>query len=367
MHAPGSYPDRILVAGDGAATGRGVITHDLGLPGYLARAVSTRTGRAADVDIAVSGSSTAASCSVELANLELSRFDAILLSVGAVEALSFTFVATWTRQLVALLDLVEADAAPSTRAYLLAIPDFGPRRKLPRYLARATDRRVRLLNDATERVLAQRGDTRFIIVGHTNDLETSGAHTYKVWAESVAPHLAAQLAPRGDEKPHPRDEVLHEHTRQSAVDPLGALGPGGDHVLDRLTSRAREMFDTSIAAITLIDRDLQRTVSLVGDLESEIPRGESFCDMTIRRAEHFVVEDASLDSRYSHYRSVLTGPKVRFYAGYPLESTDGERVGALCIIDTKPRDFSSEDSALLRLLALEVQKRLWELSLDATG
>ena len=98
-------------------------------------------------------------------------------------------------------------------------------------------------------------------------------------------------------------------------------------MLDRLTSRVREIFNTPICAITLIDRGCQRAVSSAGQLEFEIPRSESFCDMTIRRAEHFAVEDASLDSRYRHFRSVLTGPRVRFYAGYPLESSDGERVG----------------------------------------
>lgn len=366
VHAPGSYADRILIAGDGVATGRGVLTHDLGLPGHLARAVSARTGRAADVDIAVSEDSTAASCRDELAGLELSRFDAILLSVGFIEALSFTPVTSWSRALTTLLDLVETQAAPSTRAYLLSIPEFGPRRQLPGYLARAVDRRVRLLNDATLSALAERADTRLIVVGHTDALERSGARTYEVWAESVAPQVAAHLAPHGHEKPHPRDEVLHESDRQASVDRFSALGHDGDVVLDRLTSRAREVFDTSIAAITLIDGDRQRAVSTAGELEAEIPRGESFCDTTIRRAEPFAVEDASRDFRYSHFRSVLTGPRVRFYAGYPIESTDGQRVGALCIIDPKARDFTSDDSALLRLMALEAQKRLWELDQEAT-
>ena len=361
VHSPGTYADRLLIAGDGAATGRGVITHDLGLPGYLARSVAGRTGRATDVDIVVAGDMTAAKCLEAISGLELSRFDAVLISVGTVEALAFTPLAVWERDLAALLDRIEADAAPSTRAYMLSIPEFAPRNRLPAFLARAADRRVHLLNEASHRVLADRPEVRLITVGHTQSLESSGAHTYAVWAASVAPHLAEQLAPRGDEKPYPRDELLHETVRQAAVDRLSARSREGDRILDDLTARARAAFGVSVAAVTFIDRDRQRAASMVGDFEFDVPRGESFCEMTIRRAEHFAVEDATLDHRYKHFASVTSGP-LRFYAGYPIESVDGQRVGALCIIDTKPRTFTAEDSALLRTLAQQAQRRMWELS-----
>jgi len=50
---------------------------------------------------------------------------------------------------------------------------------------------------------------------------------------------------------------------------------------------------------------------------------------------------------------------VRFYAGYPLEAPEGVRVGALCVVDTKPRRFSPAEASLLRDLALRVQAVLW--------
>ncbi|WP_165068397.1 GAF domain-containing protein [Marisediminicola senii] len=351
-----------MIAGDGAATGRGVITHELGLPGYLARAVSARTGRAADVDIVVSGEMTAAKCLRAIAGLELSRFDAVLISVGTVEAVAFTSAAVWKQELAELLDRIDTDAAPATHTYMLSIPYFAPRHRLPPFLARATDRRVRVLNHATHEVLADRRDVRFIIVGHTTWHEASGAHTYEVWAESVAPHLAEQLAPHGDEKPYPRLEKLHEAARQAAVDRLGAVSRDGDTVLDELTSRARAVFGTAFAGVTLIDNDEQTAASTAGQFNFRVPRDESFCEMTIRRAEHFAVEDASLDPRYKHFGSVVSAPRLRFYAGYPIESADGQRVGALCIIDTKPREFTVDDSTLLRLLAQQAQRRMWELS-----
>jgi GAF domain-containing protein len=52
--------------------------------------------------------------------------------------------------------------------------------------------------------------------------------------------------------------------------------------------------------------------------------------------------------------------QVRFYAGYPIEAPNGQRVGALCIVDTKPRRFSRKEAELLRELALRVQTLLWD-------
>jgi hypothetical protein len=99
VHAPGTNPDRVLLAGDGAATGRGVSTHDLGLPGYLARSLTAHTGRATDVDIVVASDMTASKCLVALDGVALDRFDIVVLSLGANEALALTPVDTWVRGL----------------------------------------------------------------------------------------------------------------------------------------------------------------------------------------------------------------------------------------------------------------------------
>jgi hypothetical protein len=95
VHAAGTDPDRILVTGDGISAGRGVITHDLGLPGFLAQDLTALTGRATDVDIVVSEPMTVATCRTAQDGLELPRFDGILLSVGVNEALALVSVDAW--------------------------------------------------------------------------------------------------------------------------------------------------------------------------------------------------------------------------------------------------------------------------------
>src|SRR4051812_7382892 len=55
-NAPGLDPDRVLVVGSGPAAGWGVRSHELGLPGQLARRLAAATGRGSDVDILSSAS-----------------------------------------------------------------------------------------------------------------------------------------------------------------------------------------------------------------------------------------------------------------------------------------------------------------------
>jgi hypothetical protein len=49
---------------------------------------------------------------------------------------------------------------------------------------------------------------------------------------------------------------------------------------------------------------------------------------------------------------------VRFFAGFPIESPSGERIGALCVFDPAPGTRAGADSVLLRQLALMIQEEL---------
>jgi diguanylate cyclase (GGDEF)-like protein/PAS domain S-box-containing protein len=72
-----------------------------------------------------------------------------------------------------------------------------------------------------------------------------------------------------------------------------------------------------------------------------------------------VVPDATQDERF-HDNPLVTGPAgLRFYAGVPLTSPEGHALGALCVIDGRPRhDFSDEDRVRLRELAKMASDRL---------
>src|SRR5258708_19943464 len=90
----------------------------------------------------------------------------------------------------------------------------------------------------------------------------------------------------------------------------------------------------------------------------------SFCDETIRSDDVCIVPSALADPRFAAAPIVAAPPHVRFYAGAPLISPDGSRVGSLCVLDMRPHaDFSNRQASVLFNLArtvvelLEARKR----------
>jgi hypothetical protein len=357
VHAPGANPDRLLLTGDGASAGRGVLSHELGLAGYLARRVSGLTRRATDVDIVVGGAMTAALCMDAISDLQLSRFDAVVVSVGAKEALELISLRNWKRDIVALIERIEGNAPSSVETFVLSVPLVSTNEHFPRPLARLVDAHADRLNRVTRAACVSRPHTTFVEFDPADSHEYRGAHTYERWAALLAPWISRHLAPPGTA--NERHEASDEAGRLRALAEADILDTVPDESMDLITETAQHLFGVSMAAVTFIDDTRQWMKSARGLPPDDAPRSDAFCDITIRRAHHFVIEDTSLDPRFVG-NPFATGPTaVRFYAGYPIESPDGHRIGALCIMDSQPRQFSTTDASLLRTLALRVQQIMW--------
>lgn len=152
-----------------------------------------------------------------------------------------------------------------------------------------------------------------------------------------------------------------ELIRQRALDDLHILDTAPEERFDRITRLVKELFHVQIAIISLIDHDRQWNKSSAGidpDQPKEYPRSNAFCDSTINKCGTLIVPDARLDPRFRENVYVTGAPFIRFYAGHALEAHGGERIGALCIFDTEPREFNALEQNLLRDLAFWVQKEL---------
>ncbi len=150
-----------------------------------------------------------------------------------------------------------------------------------------------------------------------------------------------------------------ETLRLAALADLNVLDTRADQAYDDLTRLAASRLDAPIALITLVDSDRQWFKSRVGLQVAETPREHSFCAHAIVKPDEvFVVTDASQDPRFARNPLVVGDPGIRFYAGAPLVTSTGQTVGALCIIDRKPRTIDASDIEELRFLARQVVYRL---------
>ena len=122
--------------------------------------------------------------------------------------------------------------------------------------------------------------------------------------------------------------------------------------LEPVVQIAARMLDMPVAAVNMIGSDHVFFAASVGIGECDMRRDVSFCAHAITQNEVMVVLDATLDPRF-HDNPLVTGQAgIRFYAGVPLHSPSGHALGALCVIDSRPRSvFSQQDGQRLKDLA----------------
>nr|WP_297429659.1 SpoIIE family protein phosphatase [uncultured Actinotalea sp.] len=149
-----------------------------------------------------------------------------------------------------------------------------------------------------------------------------------------------------------------ETPRLEALHALGAIEAPREERFDRVVRLARQLFGVSTAFVSLVDRDRLVYKAEVGLDLAEAPRAGSFCTVVVDEGRALAVPDAREDDRFSASSWVRDDPGIRFYAGHPLVSAGGHRVGTLCVADHAPRAFSDADARLLRDLALWVQQEL---------
>jgi len=142
-----------------------------------------------------------------------------------------------------------------------------------------------------------------------------------------------------------------EELRLRQLERFNLLDTPREAVFDRITRLVAAVLDVPIAAVTLVDRDRQWFKSEIGLGVNETPRSQSFCAHAMLGKHPMVVPDALSDPRFSSNPLVLGHPDIRFYVGAPLCAADGTPLGALCGIDTKPRDIGTRELALLDDLA----------------
>ncbi|KAL9645708.1 hypothetical protein ABK040_003440 [Willaertia magna] len=155
-------------------------------------------------------------------------------------------------------------------------------------------------------------------------------------------------------------EGEEELTRIMKVHSYKILDTSPNEHFDDIVDICMKVFDVPAALVTFVDEYRIWFKSSRGfEFGKETQRNIGFCGHTILRNDILLLNDTTKDSRFIDNPFVINYPNVSFYAGCPLITEDGYRVGVLVLIDFKPRyDFDDMKKQFLKKLAGMVVREL---------
>ncbi len=146
--------------------------------------------------------------------------------------------------------------------------------------------------------------------------------------------------------------------RLASLRSLGLVDTPPEERFDAVTRLATTIFNLPISYISLVDETRQYLKSRVGLDFCESSRETSFCGHAILENEPLIIPDTTKDERFVGNPQVTGKPFARFYAGLPLRGPGGFNIGTLCLMDTKPREFSAENIKALKELGIIAEREL---------
>lgn len=149
-----------------------------------------------------------------------------------------------------------------------------------------------------------------------------------------------------------------EEERLEAVSRLNVMNGDSEERFDRIIRIAQRMFAVPMADFSIIDANHQLYQSTSGFSATKIERDMSMASYALLKNGVFVVPDTLKDERFAGNPLVVSQPKIRFYASYPIRVKSGQRVGALSIADREPRSLSAHDQSVFRDLAEMIENEL---------
>ena len=144
--------------------------------------------------------------------------------------------------------------------------------------------------------------------------------------------------------------------RLAALDAYDILDTGPEQGFDDVVRLATRLCAAPVALVSLVTADRQWFKAKVGFPHCQTDLDRSVCKFVLSEPDLLVIPDLTADPRTDANPLVTGEPGIRFYAGAPLRTPEGQTLGSLCVIDTEPRPegLTGEQADDLRALARQV-------------
>ncbi|MDC0227571.1 GAF domain-containing protein [Alphaproteobacteria bacterium] len=159
-------------------------------------------------------------------------------------------------------------------------------------------------------------------------------------------------------KPASRPE--NDSKRVEAVVRTGVLDINAAKLYEIYCDLAVEITGCPTSWTGVIDTDRQFALARVGfpeDMPMEVPRNQTLCQFALEVGKPLIISDMRKDDRFK-FHPVVTDRGVKFYAAFPIITSDGYMLGTLCVSDVKVRKLSNAKIKLLTNLAEKLAYQL---------
>ncbi|WP_050733249.1 PAS domain S-box protein [Methylobacterium sp. ARG-1] len=157
-----------------------------------------------------------------------------------------------------------------------------------------------------------------------------------------------------------RPARVEEDARIAALAAFDILDTPPERGFDDIVHLARRLCAAPVALVSLVDRDRQWFKARAGFPPCETDLDRSVCKFVLTEPGVLQIPDMTRDPRTRANPLVTGEPRLRFYAGAPLRTPEGQVLGSLCVIDHAPRPcgLSPEQVEDLEALARQVMDQL---------
>jgi signal transduction histidine kinase len=156
---------------------------------------------------------------------------------------------------------------------------------------------------------------------------------------------------------YPNARAVADPDRLAMVRQMGLLDSPAEAAFDRMVRLAAQLLHAPTSVLTVLDDRRQFFKSAYGLGEPwatlrEMPLSYSYCQYSLDLNAPLVINDSRNDPFFRESPALWQNNMVA-YAGVPL-IVNGQALGALCVIDSTARDWTTEQVEMLELLAASV-------------
>ncbi len=158
----------------------------------------------------------------------------------------------------------------------------------------------------------------------------------------------------------PAPITKNENQRLEAVKRTGVMYLDQDELYDVYCYLAKEITGCPVSWTGLIDSENQYCLASDGfpeDSSKKIPRKQTFCQYALDKTEPLIIQNMKTDLTFKNHPLVKEGI-VKFYAAFPIVTSDGYTLGTLCVSSDKAVELTKNQIKSLKSLSRKMAYQL---------